>query len=204
MISTPVDVRGSIVHYIEGFSAVLQSVPTDDVRAVIDEMQAAFERGSRIFIAGNGGSAATASHLACDLAKTVLGSDHRSQPRRFRVTSLTDNVPLLTAWGNDVGYDHVFAEQLRNLGDSGDLLIVITCSGNSANILEVVSAAKSLGMSSIGLLGCAGGRVGPMLDHSVVVPCDDFGFIEDAHMLLTHVITAHFKSMLSDGVGSET
>jgi D-sedoheptulose 7-phosphate isomerase len=116
-----------------------------------------------------------------------------SQARRFRAIALTDNMPLITAWGNDSSYELVFAEQLRNLAHNDDLLVVITGSGNSTNIVEAVRVARQLGLSTIGLLGFEGGVVKGMLDHSIVVASNNYGYIEDAHMVLNHLVTEYFK-----------
>lgn len=197
MSSRTGDALDVILEYRTGLQAVLSSLPVEDVATFIDYIHKAYEQGKQLFIVGNGGSAATASHMACDLAKTVLGKGNTRELRRFKVVALTDNVPLITAWGNDVSYDTVFAEQLRNLANSGDLLIVITGSGNSPNIVEAVKAARELGVQSVGLLGFAGGVVKGMVDHSVVVESESFGYIEDMHMILTHLITEYFKKAVA-------
>jgi D-sedoheptulose 7-phosphate isomerase len=131
--------------------------------------------------------------MACDLAKTFLTAGRHGPLKRFRVMALTDNVPLLTALANDVSYDAVFAEQLRNLADEGDLLIVISGSGNSPNVLEAVRAAKECGLRCVGLLGSDGGAVRELLDHCVIVDSDDYGQIEDVHMVLNHICAASLK-----------
>jgi D-sedoheptulose 7-phosphate isomerase len=197
MSSLAVDIRSAIMEYRTGLKAVLDALPVDDVNVFIRHLHDAYEHNRQVFIIGNGGSAATASHMACDLGKTVLGAADNPPARRFRVIALTDNVALITAWGNDVSYQSVFAEQLRNFANKGDLLVVITGSGNSTNIVEAVKAAQELGLISVGLLGFSGGVVRKLLDHSVVVDSDDYGYIEDAHMILTHLATAYFKKALA-------
>ncbi len=192
------DPRRSILEYRAGLKATLDALPVEEVRIAIDYLQGAYEQGRQIFIVGNGGSAATASHMACDLAKTILGRAPSPELRRFRVIALTDNMPLITAWGNDVNFDRVFAEQLRNLANPGDLLVAITGSGNSPNIVESVQAARELGMKTIGLLGFDGGRVRKLVDHAVVIRSDNYGYIEDAHMILNHLITQHFKTAVAE------
>lgn len=179
--------------YRAGFTAVIDAMNAGEIERAVQMVSDAFVQGRRVFIAGNGGSAATASHMACDLAKTTLGKEKVLPVKRVRAIALTDNAPLITAWGNDVSYDVVFAEQLRNLADAGDLLIVITASGNSPNIIEAVKTAKELGMTTVGLLGFEGGKVKPMLDHAVVVNSSHFGYIEDAHSVINHLITDHLK-----------
>lgn len=176
---------------------MVDSLPVDDVQTIIKDLYTAHKQDKQVFIAGNGGSAATASHMACDLAKTVLNKPVGVQPKRFKVIALTDNVPLITAWANDAGYETVFSEQLRNLATSGDLLIVITARGNSPNIVEVVKAAKDLGLQSAGLLGFDGGIVKDLLDSCVVVKSNNYGHVEDAHMILAHLITEYFRRTLA-------
>lgn len=185
--------------YRAGFNAVIDSIDAEQIEQAAQLLRSAFENGQQIFIAGNGGSAATASHMACDLAKTTLGKGARLPERRIKALALTDSVPLLTAWGNDVSYDSVFSEQLRTLADAGDLLVVISASGNSPNIIEAVRAAKEMGLHTLALLGFEGGAVKPMVDHSVVVRSSHFGYIEDAHSLLNHLITDYLKQVVQTG-----
>ena len=179
--------------YRAGFNKVIDAIDPQDIERTAQMVNDAFEQGRQVFVAGNGGSAATASHMACDFAKTTIGKNNALPAKRVRAIALTDNVPLITAWGNDVGYECVFAEQLRNLANAGDLLIVITASGNSPNIIEAVNAAKELGVMTVGLLGFEGGKVKPMLDHAVVVRSSHFGYIEDAHSLINHLLTDYLK-----------
>ena len=185
-----------IEDYRTGLKAVLDALPAEDIQTFIEYLRDAYDRDKLIFIIGNGGSAATASHMACDLGKTVLGADTVSPRRRFRPIALTDNMPLVTAWGNDASYETIFAQQLRNLATSGDLLIVITGSGNSANIVEAVRVADEMGVTAIGLLGFDGGFVKGLLEHAIVADSEQYGFIEDVHMVLTHLVTAYFKRAL--------
>jgi D-sedoheptulose 7-phosphate isomerase len=143
----------------------------------------AWQRKAQIFILGNGGSAATASHMANDLNKLVVPGQ-----ARWRALSLTDNVPLLTAWANDVAYDQVFAEQLRNLCRPGDLVIAVSCSGNSANVLEGLRAAREMGATTAGLTGDEGGCLAGMVDLCVRAPARRIGQQEDLHMVLDHLL----------------
>jgi D-sedoheptulose 7-phosphate isomerase len=185
--------RDFINGYKAGFAAVVDSIDPDRIELAVEILRQAFENGQRIFVAGNGGSAATASHMACDLAKTTLGKGVQLPRRRIKAIALTDNMPLVTAWGNDVSYDCVFAEQLRNLANPGDVLVVISASGNSPNIVEAVKAAHELDVCTIALLGFEGGKVAPMADCSIVVRSSHYGYIEDAHGVLNHVITDCLK-----------
>jgi D-sedoheptulose 7-phosphate isomerase len=183
--------------YITGLEAVIATLPLDDIQTVISCLSEAYEQGRRIFVAGNGGSAATASHMACDLSKTTLGNRRNDHTKRFAVIALTDNVASITAWANDADYNLIFAEQLRNLASEGDLLIIISGSGNSPNVLEAAKAARELGVKSLGLLGFDGGAVKELLDHVLIVASNDYGHIEDVHMILTHLITSYYKEVLN-------
>ncbi|HZS90920.1 MAG TPA: SIS domain-containing protein [Chloroflexota bacterium] len=194
MEHTSVAIRDFAPEYLAGLKAVLDSLSLDSIQTVVEYLSDAYRHDRRIFVAGNGGSAATASHMACDLAKTVLGHTAISPVRRFKVTALTDNVPLITAWGNDASYETIFAQQLRNLASRDDLLVVITGSGNSPNIVEAVKAANELGLKSLGLLGFDGGVVRELLDCAIVVNSANYGYLEDAHMALNHLFTAYFKA----------
>jgi D-sedoheptulose 7-phosphate isomerase len=190
----PNDIRNHISSYIAGLHSVMEAIQPDTIERVIEMITMAHDEGRQIFVCGNGGSAATASHMACDLGKTTLGKAHQGITKRMRVICLNDNMPLVTAWGNDVGYDVVFAEQLRNLANKGDLLIVVTASGNSPNIIAAVEAAKDLGVRTIGMLGFSGGKVKAMVDHVILAESEDYGFVEDAHLILNHMITAYMKA----------
>ncbi len=191
----------SFKSHVRGLEAVLDAVPLDEVRRFIEVLWDAFQHGRQVFIVGNGGSAATASHMACDLGKTIFGKAPVARTNRFRINSLTDNVAMMTAWANDVGYEHVFAEQLRNLGGAEDLLVVITASGNSPNVVAAARLARSLGMQSFGMLGFDGGEVKHWLDEHILIASDDYGYIEDAHLMLCHFATAWFRQAM-DGDGA--
>ncbi|HTK40987.1 MAG TPA: SIS domain-containing protein [Gemmatimonadales bacterium] len=138
-----------------------------------------------IFVAGNGGSAATASHLALDLQKAARAPGGRGT----RAISLSDSMGLVTAWGNDTDFERVFAEQLEVLGRPGDSLVIVSVSGSSPNLMTLVSAARSLGIRTVGLLGRTGGKVRDLVDVAVLVPCDDYGWVESAHVVLHHALT---------------
>jgi len=200
-----VDALAVITEYREGLKAAVDALPAEDIQALIQAIESAYEEQRHVFVIGNGGSAATASHMACDLAKTVLGANRDPQIKRFRVIALTDNMPLITAYGNDVGYETVFSEPLCNLANAGDLLIVITGSGNSPNIVEAVKTARDRGLRTVGMLGFAGGLAKPLVDHAIVVESDNYGYIEDAHMILVHLVTQYFKQFVAaaHGCGAE-
>jgi D-sedoheptulose 7-phosphate isomerase len=178
--------------YFAGLKAVMDRVDVAQVAAFVGELERAYQGDRQVFIVGNGGSAGTASHMACDLAKTVLGRKPDRATRRFRVMSFTDNVPLITAIANDLGYEHAFTEQLAVFARRGHLLVVITASGNSPNVVNAVRMAREMGLRTTGLLGFDGGAVLPLLDTPLLIPDWSYGFVEDLHMVLDHLVTAYF------------
>lgn len=196
MTHRPADRAAFAREYFAGLKAVMDRVDLGQVSAFIAELERAYAEDRQVFIIGNGGSAATASHMACDLAKTVFGKKPERTKRRFRVVSLTDNVPFITAIANDFGYEHVFTEQLVVSARRGDLLVVITGSGNSPNVVAAVRVAREMGLRTTGLLGFDGGDVLPLLDTPLLVPDFSYGFVEDLHMVLDHLVTAYFSRRL--------
>jgi len=183
---------GHVEDYFSQLTTAIDAIDNDAVTAWIERLARARSEGATVFVAGNGGSAATASHFATDIGK---GASY-GRAQRFRVVALTDSMSTITAYANDVGFDVVFAEQLRNLGKPGDVLVTISGSGSSPNIVAVIEAAKELGMDVVALTGFQGGKSGPMADIHVNVPSDHMGRIEDVHMALCH--TAAFYFMVSD------
>lgn len=187
-----------VQEYFEEMAQHLRAVRPDDVERIGRRLLQTAEAGAQILLAGNGGSASTASHFACDLGKTVLGAKPELRKSRFRAVSLADNTALLTAWANDVSYDAVFAEQVRMLGRPGDVLCLISASGNSPNVVQAAEAACALEVHTIGFLGCGGGRLKGIVDDCVVVPCDDYGHIESAHLVLSHLLTDWLRQRLDE------
>lgn len=176
--------------YLLELSKVLKTLDLQKVTRLTNLIRKS--RGT-IFVCGNGGSAATASHLAADLNKTVLGKKPLTAKPKFRIFCLNDSIPLMTAWGNDTEYKHIFSQQLRNLGRPGDLLIVLSASGNSPNILEAVRLAKRLKIKTFGLLGFGGGKAKSLLDDCLVVNSDNYGPVEDTHLIINHLVTDELK-----------
>jgi len=172
--------------YFTEYGRALSELPHDWVELAADKLNDVYEQGRRVFIFGNGGSAALASHFACDLSKgtAMPGSSHK----RFKAMSLTDNMPLLTAWANDTSYDQVFAEQLRNFVEPGDIAFAISGSGNSPNVLLGLSAAREAGAFNIGLAGFKGGKMKPLCDLCIVIPSDNMQIIEDLHVSVSHAL----------------
>lgn len=175
--------------YLQNLSTVLQELSLDDWSRVLHRLETALVEHRTVFIVGNGGSAATASHMMNDLMLGVAQQGGRG----FRAIALTDNIPAMTATANDLGYHSIFSAPLRALGSAGDLLIAISGSGNSQNVIDAVQVAGEIGMTTIGFLGMGGGKLKSLVDESITVPSDDYGPIEDVHMILDHLMTAYFK-----------
>ena len=171
----------------------------DPADRFVEALWGAFETGGTVFLAGNGGSASAASHFGQDLAKGTL-ADMRSE-RRFRVIPLTDNVGFITALANDEGYESVFEQQLRNLGRRGDLLVAISGSGNSPNVLRAVDYARSIGMRTIGVTGYDGGKLRTLADVSVHVPVWDMGMAEALHGVIFHLAMSRLRERVSAAQG---
>lgn len=166
---------------------VCREIEKLDLRAVetlSGLIEAAYRHGRFVWIAGNGGSGATASHLCEDLAKCTL-RDFEHQ-KRLKVMSLTDNVAWLLAIANDISYEHIFVEQLKNLASPGDLLVAISGSGNSPNILKAVDWANDSGLVTFGVTGFSGGRLRAIAQHNLHVPIDDMGIVESIHLAVFH------------------
>lgn len=152
----------------------------------------AWRREAQIFVLGNGGSAATASHMANDLNKLTITP---GKPR-FKVLALTDNVPLMTAWGNDSSYEDVFSEQLINFIRPGDVVVAISASGNSPNVLRAVEVARQHGALTVGLTGNTGGKLKGMVDHCVLTPTGHICQQEDCHLIAEHAIANTLKVLV--------
>lgn len=173
-----------ISNYLEGLKNVIREIPIDKVEKVENAILDAYKRESTIFIFGNGGSAATASHFACDINKGACCT----LKKRFKVMCLNDSIPTIMAYANDNSYSDIFAEQLKNFLKPDDLVIGISASGNSKNILKAIRYAKKAGARTAGLTGFSGGRLARLADLSVVVKVNDMQKIEDAHLIITHII----------------
>jgi len=185
------EIRG----YLDGVRALLDSLDHASIQKVVDVLLRAYVHRLTVFTFGNGGSSSTASHFACDLGKSVQGSDGG----RFRVVALTDNVPMLTAWANDTSYERVFAEQLENLVQPWDVVVAISGSGNSPNVLRAMELALSRGATTVGLTGFSGGKLAPLCDVCVVVPSKQMDQIEDVHLALQHLVCRVVRETLAVG-----
>ena len=162
------------------------ALPWDRIDSIASILHHAYETNKTIFLFGNGGSASLASHFACDLGKGT--STPGNGRRRLRAIALTDNLPTITAWANDSSYDDIFAEQLRNLVQRGDVALAISCSGNSRNVVEALKVARATGAITVGLGGFEGGRMKSLCDSCLIVPSDNMQIIEDLHLSVAHCI----------------
>jgi D-sedoheptulose 7-phosphate isomerase len=166
----------------------LQEVLARMDHAVVDRMAEAiwrgYEDGRTLFLFGNGGSAALASHIACDIGKGTI-SGHR---KRLKAIALTDNVALITAWANDKAYEEIFSEQVQSLAGKGDIALAISGRGNSPNVIRGLETARRMGVQTLVLTGFEGGRAKPLADLCLVVPSDSMQHIEDAHLCAIHAI----------------
>jgi len=175
--------------YLDLSIAALKELPLDAVSSLIQLLDEARRSGRTIFLCGNGGSAGTASHFANDLGKGASCGTNRS---RFRVMSLVDNIPWMTALANDLDYSEIFVEQLINFAQPGDVLIAISGSGNSPNVLKAVRWANSSGLTTVGLTGLPGGELVRLAQHPIQVNSNHMGRIEDGHFLIQHLVGYFF------------
>jgi D-sedoheptulose 7-phosphate isomerase len=174
--------------YRASLIGTLNEIDVSKVAHAIDWLREARDQGRTVFVCGNGGSAATASHFVCDMLK---GASY-GREKRFRIIALNDSLPTLTAYSNDVSYDHAFVEQLKNFAGSGDVVMALSGSGNSANVLHAIEYGNSIGCRTIALSGRGGGKLGPLAQLNLQVSEGHMGRIEDAHMAMCHMICYYF------------
>lgn len=177
--------------YFAQVSITLDDLPLERVAEAIATLDDARIRRRRVYVFGNGGSAATASHFTCDLAKGAIGS----RKPRIRVQCLVDNTSVFSAWANDTSYDRVFAEQLEDTIEAGDVAIAISGSGNSPNVLQAVRVAARHGATTIGLCGFDGGKLAHMADIPIVVPSHRMEQVEDIHLMLAHAMAVGLRNL---------
>ena len=184
---------GYAQRYFERLRQVLDGIDHSEIERFVDLLLQARQSGQNIFFVGNGGSAATSSHFANDLS---IGT--RQQEKPFKVISLVDNIATLSAIGNDYGYDQIFARQINVYGQKNDLLVGISASGNSPNLLRAFEVGQELGLTTVSITAFDGGKLKKIADHSVHVPTNagEYGPAEDAHLILDHLITYYFQSVL--------
>ena len=182
--------------YISELQETMNRLSVESIARVVGILQEARVSGRQVFIMGNGGSASTATHFVCDLAKNT----RRDELPHFRVIGLTDNMAMFSAYANDEGYEHVFEAQLANLIDSRDIVIGISASGNSGNVLNAMTLAKQHGAVTIGFTGFDGGRLSELVEVNIHVDSHVIEHVEDIHLMLEHMIVKTLK----DNLTSET
>jgi D-sedoheptulose 7-phosphate isomerase len=186
----------SVKRYFQALSQLIPQLPYQAIEQIISAIMQAAEEGRTIFVFGNGGGAATASHIACDLNKGTITS---GESRRLKVMAFTDNVPMLTAWANDAGYEHVFSEQLKNFIQAGDVVFAISASGNSTNVIQALKTAREAGAITVGICGYDGGKMNPLCDICAIVPADHMQIVEDLQHAMAHSIFLAVREKLRAG-----
>ena len=181
--------------YTSQLAEVLSALPEDKFVEINNVLQDARETGRQVFVIGNGGSAAAASHMVCDFGKNT----REAGKNRMRAICLNDNAPSVLAYANDEGYDVIFSEQLLTLGRPGDILIAISGSGNSANILKAIETARQMQIKVIGLTGFKGGKMKDMTDICLIVPSDSMEIIEDVHLIINHILAGLLRGSVMYG-----
>jgi len=195
MLGCKMDVRP----FLERVGQELLRIDPAQVKALADRMFDCYERNRFIFVIGNGGSGSNASHFCEDLGKGTLrrADFDRDGKKRLKVLSLTDNTPYILAWGNDEGFERVFVEQLKNLASPGDLLIAISGSGNSPNVLRAVEWANRHGLRTFGCTGFGGGKLRTLAQQGLHVPLDDMGIVESIHLTAFHWVVDDLHRRIS-------
>jgi D-sedoheptulose 7-phosphate isomerase len=179
--------------YLDYLTSVLKNIDVREIGQFIETLLDVRQRGATIYFIGNGGSAATASHFANDIA---IGTNSYDKP--FRAVSLADSNAIITAVGNDFGYEEIFVRQLRILGRAGDVVVAISASGNSPNLIRAFDFAKSIGIKTVAITAFDGGKMKQMADECVHVPTapKEYGPAEDAHMVLDHLVGAYLMRLI--------
>ena len=183
--------------YLSEIQRAWNAMDQQQVEDLIQLLCDAYQRGARVFIFGNGGSAANASHFCEDMGKGPLGKDIGIK-KRIKAISLTDNVPYITAWANDEGYDCIFEQQLVNLAEPEDVAIAISGSGNSPNVIRAIEYANRHQLISVGITGFDGGKLAKLCTYNVHVPSNDMGLVESLHQIIMHAIVMRLKERLYD------
>ncbi len=186
--------KEAIVNYFEKEIGVIRRLNYDEIAEAVECIKSAYEREATIYVFGNGGSAATASHFVCDFNKGIS----EGKKKKYHMVCLSDNTPIMTAIANDYSYDEIFRYQLRNVLKKDDLIIAISGSGNSKNIVNALEYAKEIGTTIIGITGFSGGKVRGMADYNMHVPVDDMQIAEDLHMVFDHMMFAVLKGVFKE------
>lgn len=192
------DISRTAKEYIDDLIRLLKEIDKKELKKTEKLLTKTYERKGKVIVIGNGGSASTATHMACDLSKGVMGKGSDGYWPGFRAISLTDNTSVITAWSNDVSYELVYSEQLKNIGRKKDLLIAISSSGNSENILKAVDEARNIGMDVITISGFGGGKLAKIGDACLVTNHHEYGQVEDIQLVLDHIFSIHFYNKFKE------
>jgi D-sedoheptulose 7-phosphate isomerase len=187
--------QGHVDRYLDRLRVAMDGLARERLSQLGEILFRAYRNDKQVLVIGNGGSSSTASHMAADLAKNTIGPNMR----RFRIMSLNDNAAIVTALANDLGYENVFSEQLTSLVGAGDVLIAVSASGNSPNILNAMRYARSCSAEVVGLLGFDGGQAVALADLAIIVPSNDYGVVEDLHLVINHILVDFFRDQLAVG-----
>lgn len=188
--------------YFQQLKTLVDKLDFESMEEMVDLIWKTYQRGGTIFFMGNGGSAAIASHLAADIGKNVMTDYKNEKEKRFRTLALTDNAAWLTALANDIGYENVFLEQLKNLAVPGDVAVLISSSGNSANVVKAAQWARENKIKVATLVGFSGGKLKELADVSVWVQANNYGFVEGLHGDIQHYLVEALKEVKKDEVKS--
>jgi D-sedoheptulose 7-phosphate isomerase len=180
--------------YFNNLSEILTNISVTQVESITALLDEAYDHDRTIFVIGNGQSAATASAFALDLSKQTISSVLQ---RRFRVISLSDNLAAITAWANDLSYEAIFTEQLKSLFRAGDMLLAVSVSGNSANVLHASEWVIAQEGKVIALTGCTGGKLQDIATETIVIESHDFGYVETIHIAIMHYWVDYFRERLA-------
>ena len=198
MLGTKLDVQP----FLERVRQELLQINPAEIKHLADAIYDCYEHGRTVFLCGNGGSGSNASHFCEDVGKgTLRRQDFDRERKRIRILSLTDNTPYILAWGNDEGFERVFVEQLKNLATPGDLLIAISGSGNSPNVLRAVEWANRHGLKTFGCTGFSGGKLRLLARQGLHVPLDDMGIVESIHLTAFHWVIDDLYRRIGLGEG---
>lgn len=178
--------------YLQELKELLDTFPHDKFEEITGALMSAYDDGKHVFIMGNGGSGSTASHFACDINKGCC----LDIEKKFKVVCLNDNIPTMLAYANDLSYEKVFVEQLKNFLQPGDIVIGISGSGNSENVIQAVAYAKEKQAKTVGLTGFEGGRLAQLVDIPLIASINDMQKVEDVHMIVVHMIMQYFCKVL--------
>ncbi len=185
--------REHIDWYLSQVREVLEDVKHSEIEAVLNVFEQAYANDRTVFVCGNGGSASTASHWVCDFSKgaNAIGK------KRLRMICLNDNMPMLTAYGNDLNYDSVFSEPVKTYVRAKDVVVLLTASGNSPNMLFAAKAARDVGAIIVGLIGFGGGKLSSLVDYQITVSSREYGPVEDLHLILNHIISLYMRKLIA-------